>query len=273
MSVSGTFAERYGPWAVVTGASSGIGAEFARQLGDLGLKLVVVARRDERLQTLSQEIRRENCTEVKIVATDLTREEGWRQVISECTDLEVGLLINNAGIQLHGSFFRDPIEKHLDLVTLNCAAIVALTHALGRMAARKRGGIIFTSSLSSLPTPWLATYCASKSFVTCFGKTVREELLGHNVNVTVLEPSVVKTEMSEELRKTVDFEKQGLSEQPVEECVKEALEWFSKGYDRVTPGLINRLKAVVIRSLPEGVRMRIVKQVMADSMNDEVKNF
>ncbi|PXF45731.1 Testosterone 17-beta-dehydrogenase 3 [Gracilariopsis chorda] len=267
-----TFSDDYGPWALLTGASSGIGAEFVRQLAPSGLKLILVARRKERMQQLSHEVENKYGTEVKIIATDLANESGWQHVVSECENLEIGLLINNAGMQTHGSFFRDPVAKHLDIVKLNSSAVVALTHAFGsKMVRRKKGGIIITSSISSTPIPWVATYCASKSFASTFGRSIREELLQYGVGLTVLEPAIVTSEMSAEVQKTVDMSSGAFPEQPVEECVSEALDAFMRGRPKIIPGLRNRLQVGVMRSLPEALQMRLLNADMERAMDEEVK--
>lgn len=274
MTLPETFSNDYGPWALVTGASSGIGAEFVRQLAPSGVNFILAARRKERMQELSRDIKDKYGVEAKIIETDLSTESGWQRVVSECENLEIGLLINNAGIQTHGSFFRDPIAKHLDIIRLNSSAVVALTHAFGKkMAERKKGGIVITSSVSSTPVPWAATYSASKSFVSTFGRSIREELLQYGVNLTVLEPCLVTTEMTAEVQKTMDINNGILPVQSTKECVSEALAAFIRGRPKIIPGLRNRLQVGIIRSLPDALQMRLLNSEMGRGMDEEVKKF
>ena len=122
-----TFVERYGPWALVTGASAGIGAEFARQLSEMGLNLVLVARRRQRLEDLARELESKNKVQVGIVAADLSRPDFLPAVLSVTSSIEVGLLVNNAGFGLAGHFLAHELEKELDLLNVNCRAVAPMT--------------------------------------------------------------------------------------------------------------------------------------------------
>src|SRR5215510_15969656 len=142
-----TFVERYGPWALVTGASAGIGAEFARQLSQMGLNLVLVARRRQRLEDLACELESKNKVHVRIVVADLARPDFLPAIRSVTNSIEVGLLVNNAGFGLAGRFLEHELEEELNLLNVNCRAPLILTHEFGRqMAQRRKGGIIFVSS-------------------------------------------------------------------------------------------------------------------------------
>jgi short-subunit dehydrogenase len=144
-----TFKERYGPWALVTGASSGIGAEFARQLAGIGLNLILVARRKQRLEDLARQLESTNKIAVQTIAADLSRADFLPLIASAIDSIEVGLLVNNAGFGLAGEFLDHEIEKELALLDVNCRVPLVLTHVIGRqMAQRKRGGVIFVSSVS-----------------------------------------------------------------------------------------------------------------------------
>ena len=150
-----TFIERYGPWALVTGASAGIGAEFARQLSEMGLNLVFVARRRKRLEDLARDLESRSKVQVRIVTADLSQPDFLQLILSVTNSLEVGLLVNNAGFGLAGHFLEHALEEELRLLDVNCRAPLILTHVFGRqMAERKRGGIIFVSSVSGyIATP------------------------------------------------------------------------------------------------------------------------
>lgn len=257
------FGDKYGPWAVVTGASAGIGAEFVRQLATTGLSVVLVARRAEILEALEQEVAEKYNVKVLTVAADLSEPEGWDKVLTETEALDVGLLVNNAGIMLHGAFLRDDFDKHLRLINVNVTAVTSLAHAFGRrFAKRGRGGILFVSSAVSTMYPWLATYSCSKAYVSSLALILREEFVQHNISVTVLEPGPVGTEMSSGFSDSMDFGKAGLSMIPAEQCVSEALQAFSEGRARITPSLKMRIAFWMTQLLPPFIRMPVMSHTM-----------
>ena len=191
-----TFKERYGPWAIVTGASAGIGAEFARQLARIGLNLILVARRKQRLDDLARQLEPASQIQVKAIAADLSRPDFLPPLWSAIGHLEVGLLVNNAGFGLAGEFLDHKLEKELALLDVNCRAALILTHAFGRqMAQRKRGGIIFVSSVSGfIATPFEAHYAASKAYELFLAESLGYELKKNGVDVLALCPGSTDTE-------------------------------------------------------------------------------
>ena len=143
-----TFKQKYGPWALVTGASSGIGEQYAKQLAAKKLNLMLVARRKERLETLAKALNTEHKIETKVIAADLASDDGLKKVTEETNTMEIGLLVNNAGIEDSGHFLDTPLDKALDVLDTNCKAPLVLTHHFAKkMVERKRGGILFMSSL------------------------------------------------------------------------------------------------------------------------------
>ena len=134
-----TFRERYGSWALVTGASAGIGAEFAVQLAGMGLNLVLLARRKQRIEDLARQLESHNKIHTKTIVADLAQPDFLPHVIAETQSLEIGLLVNNAGFGIAGKFLDHELERELALLDLNCRAQLILTHKLGRqMATQKR---------------------------------------------------------------------------------------------------------------------------------------
>jgi short-subunit dehydrogenase len=191
-----TFKERYGPWALVTGASSGIGAEFARQLAGIGLNLILVARRKQRLEDLARQLESTNKIAVQTIAADLSRADFLPLIASAIDSIEVGLLVNNAGFGLAGEFLDHEIEKELALLDVNCRVPLVLTHVIGRqMAQRKRGGVIFVSSVSGfVATPFEAHYAASKAYELFLAEALGFELKKKGVEVLALCPGSTDTE-------------------------------------------------------------------------------
>jgi short-subunit dehydrogenase len=180
-----TFSEKYGPWALVTGAAMGLGAEFARQLARKGLNLVLLDIQKKPLTVTSQVLSNEFSVEVRPVVLDLAVPNLLPQLIDHARDLEIGLLVNNAGISAIGHFLDLPLEKHLMILAVNARAPLILAHHFGSlMRARKRGGIIFVSSMSALTgTSYVSEYSATKAHDLALGEALWQELRPSNVDV------------------------------------------------------------------------------------------
>jgi hypothetical protein len=194
--------ERYGSWAMVTGASAGIGAEFARALAGEGFSLVLTARREERLRALAGELEKRFGISVRVVAVDLAEPDGAERLASAVGDLEIGLLVNNAGVGYAGRLDKQDTERLRSLVAVNCMAPLVLTSRLlsgdRGMVARGRGAVIFTGSAAGRqPMPLHATYAATKAFDLFLGEALYVELRDTNIDVLVLEPGPVATEFQE----------------------------------------------------------------------------
>jgi len=191
-----TFRERYGPWALVTGASAGIGREFARRLAEMGLNLVLVARRKQRIEELAQELENKNKIQVRPISADLSQPDFLPIILSGAQSIDIGLLVNNAGFGIAGKFLDHELEKELALLDVNCRAQLILTHVFGRrMAQRKRGGIIFVSSVSAyIATPFEANYAASKVYELFLAESLGYELKRDGVDVLALCPGSTETE-------------------------------------------------------------------------------
>src|SRR5947208_8701580 len=185
--------------ALVTGASSGIGEEFARQLAKKGYDLVLVARRRERLETLAAELSQEQGTVAEIIEADLVTPEGVISVERRLGQGDIDLLVNNAGFGTRGEFATMPLHRELEELDLNIKALVRLTHAaLANMVQRKRGNIINVGSTGSFqPVPYMSTYAATKAFVLHFSEGVHEEVKKHGVTVPYLCPGYVFTEFQQ----------------------------------------------------------------------------
>jgi len=190
---------RYGEWGLVTGASAGIGAALARQIAADGMNLVLVARREERLRALAGELEGECGIETRIVTVDLAERADQQKLLSQVEDLEIGLLVNNAGVGAVGRFDLLDGERLRRMVSLNVEAPMVLAHALVQgMRERGRGGIFFTGSLAGrLPLPLHAVYAATKSFSGRLGEALWAELKASNIDVVVLEPGPTRTEFQE----------------------------------------------------------------------------
>lgn len=187
-----------GKTALVTGASSGLGVDFATILAERGCNLVLVARREERLQKLADDLRRQHGVEVHVVAFDLAPLGAAQTLYDRIRGqgLDIDVLINNAGFGVHGPFLDVPWEREEEMLLLDVVALVHLTKLFVRgMVARDCGYVLQVSSIGAYqPSPTYGTYSAGKAFVLSFGEALSYELRKTNVKVSVLSPGVTETE-------------------------------------------------------------------------------
>jgi hypothetical protein len=254
--------ERYGDWALVTGASSGIGAEFARAFACDGVSLVLAARRADKLEQLAQELRGRSGVQVRCVPCDLATAAGVRGLLAAIADLEIAILVNNAGVGYVGRFHEQDPARLDAMVQLNCAAPVALTAALlPKLVARKRGALIFTGSVSgSQPLPLHALYSATKVFDNFLGESLWGELQGTGVDVLSLLPGSTETEFA---ASADEVPHAGASAADV---VRDALDALGH-QPSVINGWFNWLRANAgMRLLPRSVLALLAKGVIAKWM-------
>jgi short-subunit dehydrogenase len=253
------------PVAVVTGASTGIGAEFTRALAARGNDLVVVSRSEERLEEVASGLERAHGTTVEVLAADLETDDGVARVEQRLADAAnpVELLVNNAGFGSSGRFHEMPIENEVAQIKLNVVALVRLTRAaLDGMVARGHGGIINVSSVGAYqPTPNNATYAATKSFVSSFTNAVHEELKGTGVKAMVLAPGYTHTQFH--IRANAENSKSmpGFIWQTPDEVVKAALKAYDKGRAVCVPGGLNSVAAAFSGTMPAAVSRKIAGMV------------
>jgi short-subunit dehydrogenase len=241
--------ERYGDWALITGASSGLGREFARALAAEGISCVLVARRSERLEDLARELGAAHGISTRVLSVDLAEATGQARVAESVADLSIGILVNNAGFGLAGSIVKQDPARLREMVELNCHAPVALTRALlPSMIARARGAIIVVGSVAGRQAvPLFSTYSATKSFDLIFGEALWGELRDHNIDVTVLQPGPVATEFEQAAGEARTDRR--LEEAP-NRCVRYALEALGRQPSVVSGGWPTWIVANVSRFLP-----------------------
>ena len=195
MASSRTFKSKYGPWALVTGAAWGMGTEFARQIGALGLNLVLVDMKAAELAQVAEEVRKASGVEVKAVVTDLSRMEFIETLRRDTAGTEIGLLVSNAAYPPVGLFFEQSLEDKLRMIEVNCRAPLMLVHEFGaKMLARKRGGIIMMSSGSATQgVAYVASYAATKAYNLILAESLWDELREHGVDVLGFMPGATRT--------------------------------------------------------------------------------
>jgi short-subunit dehydrogenase len=243
--------------ALITGASSGIGEEFARQLAARGYDLILVARRKDRLEKLAEEVP----TKAAAIECDLGTEADKLPGKVKRRKLQVDLLVNNAGFGNRGHFVDVDAKRDAELVRVNCEAVIALTHAfLPGMVERRSGGVITVASTAGMqPLPYETTYAASKAFAISFMEALSMELRETGVKTLVVNPGPVKTEWQavagydENTRRVPGM----IS---AEQCVRDSLRAYDRGKRSVIPG---RLMPWVMRATtsPKPIKLRVSERI------------
>ena len=253
--------------ALITGASAGIGREFARQLAGRAASIVLVARRRERLEELREELIRTNPKlRVQIREADLSNDHGVIDLFRslEGEEISVDLLINNAGLGDHGLFATSDLERVEQMLAVNVRALTVLTRLfLPKMIASKRGTILNVSSTAGfLPLGGFAVYAATKAYVTSFSEAIRAELHGTGVTVTALCPGPVGTEFSQVARRDTAIREKsapGFMYVSVEKVVSVTLDAVERDQPIIIPGFFMKLAMLLTRLLPSPV-LRLVSR-------------
>ncbi|MGF1742790.1 SDR family NAD(P)-dependent oxidoreductase [Vibrio profundum] len=220
------FVTQYGPWGVITGATSGIGAALADQVAEKGVNLFLVSRSEQSLQKKADELQQAYGVEVKIIPADLTIAEDCEKIITATSDSDIGLFIPCAGVETHGTAIELDLKHELDMIQINVASVFRLGHHFSNvLAKRNKGGIMFVSSLYGLmPAPYFANYGGTKAYVTNLGLAMHWEMKKHGVDVMVLAPGPTDTPMIDSVANDYDLSKVPLSVISPEAVAKEALE-------------------------------------------------
>jgi len=251
------FVQRYGPWAVVTGASDGIGRECARQLAARGLNLVIVARREPTLQELARELIEDFGVEVRPVAADLAGAAGLARLDGAVRGLEVGLLVAAAGYGTSGDFIAADLAAELNMLEVNCAAVLQLTHRFaGDFVRRGRGGIVLFGSLVGFQgAPHAAHYAATKAYVQTLGEGLHVELAPRGVAVLVSAPGPVHSGFADRARM-----KMGAADTPAT-VARDTVAVLGRKMT-VTPGALGKFLTWSLMTAPRSLRTRLMGKIM-----------
>ena len=190
------FVQKYGPWAIIAGASEGTGACYAEQLAAMGINLVLVSRRQSTLDALGQRLAAEHGIEFRALTADLTEQGAGARLVEATADLDIGLYISNAGADGAGnSFFGEPVQRSLNLLTMNAANVLEAVHGFGnRFLQRGKGGFVIMSSGAGLGgQPWLVMYSATKAFELNFVESLWAELDGQNIDIVGVAAPIMDT--------------------------------------------------------------------------------
>ena len=251
---------------LITGASSGIGEAFARSLAAERHNLVLVARNEKKLHELCDELMLEYGILAHYVVLDLSEFGADRDLFAETErhGFEVDWLINNAGFGSYGDFSTLDVDHELQMIELNIAALVALTHCyLRKMRERRQGQIINVSSAAGFqPIPFMTTYAATKAFVNSFSEALAAEVSPYGIKVLALCPGSTKTNFH--AAANMDRVIQVKGQQTAEEVVETALRAVKKGRTRVVSGFVNDLVARVVNFVPNALITRIMAKGLRD---------
>lgn len=249
--------DRFGPWAVVTGASEGIGREFAIRLAEAGVHPILVARRRDLLDDLSRNLHERFGVTCAVVAADLATPAGIDAAIAAGTGREVGLLVAAAGFGTSGPLLASRLEDELAMIDVNCRAVVALCRHYGEaMAARRRGGIVLMSSLLAFQgVPRAANYAATKAFVQTLAEGLNRELAPHGVAVLASAPGPIRSGFGARANMRM-----GLAQTPADVAPATLRALGRRG--TVRPGWLSKALEGSLALLPRLYRTRILRLVM-----------
>lgn len=250
--------DRYGPWALITGASDGIGRATARHVASAGMNVVLVARREPALRILAEELERAHHVRTLVVPVDLSRPTAPAEVADACTGLDVGLVVLAAGFGGAGPFLESPAATAVEMIGVNVGAVTVLTHVMGsRLAARGRGGLVlFGSLLGWQGVPGQAVYAATKAYVQALAEGLHRELAHHGVDVVSAAPGPVHSGFAARAGMTM-----GSATAP-DVVAAGALRKLGRGVTAV-PGAQSRLLTLALAPLPRRARTAILGRVVA----------
>lgn len=256
--------EQFGPWALVTGASSGIGREFARQIAASGINVVLVARREALLKEAGAEFTREYGVQHRIVVEDLSEENFMDRLATATHGLDIGLVVSNAGTANPGEFLKLNRSDLVRLLKLNSLSHLHIAHHFGRkLVKRRRGGIVLCGAMGAMQgIPYMANESGAKSYVQSFGEALHAELHPSGIHVSVLVIGPTQTAIIEK----IGFDPATMPMKPmsVEQCVREGLLALKQNRATHLSGRINRImNALIPSSLSRAMMGKMLGKALA----------
>jgi uncharacterized protein len=253
--------ERYGPWALITGASDGLGREFAISLARQGMHLVLVARRETVLTTLAERLTREYGVACRVIALDLGTTDAAKTLDDSTRDLDIGLVIAAAGFGTSGPFLSGDLDNEFDMLMVNCGSALALTYRFGhrfgqRFAHGRRSGLVLFSSLVGFQgVPGSAHYAATKAYIQSLAEGIAPELAAKGISVLATAPGPVHTGFASRARMQMG---KALTPAQVVAATLSAL----GNRTTVRPGWLSKLLGWSLATLPRWGRTRILALIM-----------
>ena len=257
---------KFGPWALITGASSGIGREFAKQIAASGINVVLVARRQNLLEEAGLEFARAFGIQYRVIVTDLSEPEFLQTLARSTSDLDIGLVISNAGTGNPGEFLTRDLREMAALARLNSFAHIEIAHHFGRrLVARGRGGILLGGAMGAAAgIPYMASDSGSKACVQAFGEALHVELKPSGVHVTVLIVGPTQTAIIEKFG--MDPKTMPMKPMTTQQCVFEGLHGLMKNRSTILPGRVNR---VMQRVVPTSAARVMMGAMMAKTLSSK----
>ena len=246
------FKEKFGPWAIVTGASSGIGKEFAQQIAASGINVILLARRESLLRELAESLKAKYKIEAKYGRIDLTEEDFLDQIETLTEGLQIGLVISNAGGARMGAFNKIPMSDFESMIRLNVTAQMKISHWFSSrlLKENRRGGLLLVSSTTAYQgVPYGADYSAAKAYILNLGEALNFELKDKGINVTVLVPGPTDTPGLTDNADADMVAHLPMKPQAVDKLVKEGLVALSKNKPTQIGGRPNRIMATLMKTM------------------------
>ncbi|MFN0187280.1 MAG: SDR family NAD(P)-dependent oxidoreductase [Bacteroidia bacterium] len=248
---------KYGEWAIVTGASSGIGLELATLLAGAGFNLIISSRYVDKLREIEKRLKLISNIEIKIAASDISENEGVDKIIQTAQGLNVGLLVLSAGYGTSGNFIENSLHSEINMLKVNCEALLSLTHYYSQQfVQQKRGGIILMSSMVAFQgTPFSANYAATKAYVQTLAEAIAVELKPNGVDVLAAAPGPVESGFSQRANMKMSA---SMTPQQIGVPILKALGRKTT----VLPGFLTKLLVYSLRTVPRWGKVKIMAKVM-----------
>lgn len=255
--------KQFGPWALITGASSGIGRELARQVAACGIDVALVARRENLLREVANECSRDFRVQHRIIVTDLSTDDSMAKVIQGTRGLDIGLIVSNAGTANPGKFLEKGREELIELLRLNTVAHLELAHHFGaKLVARGLGGILFVGAMgANQGVPLMANDAAAKSYVRNLSVALHYEFELAGVHVTLLAPGPTETPVLAKFG--LDPQTMPMKPMGTRQCAQEGLSALAHNQPVIIPGRMNRIMNALV---PAAVTRRIMTKMLTQSL-------
>jgi len=255
-----------GKWALVTGASSGLGIDFAKLLAERNANLVLIARRTGPMEQLAEALRKTQSVQVLVIGMDLSRPGSAGELKAQLDARGIGIevLVNNAGFGVYGEFLDQSVEKTTEMLRLNIMSLTELTHVFGQaMAERGHGRILLVASvLGYQAVPGYAAYAASKGYVLLLGEALHQELAAHGVSVTTVSPGKTATAFAAIAGEKSSLLLKALTMNP-QVVAKTGVLAAMRNKASVVPGFLNKVNVFTDRLMPRSMQRKVFGRVMA----------
>ncbi|MCK8120440.1 MULTISPECIES: SDR family NAD(P)-dependent oxidoreductase [Alteromonadales] len=262
--MSFNFKQKYGGWALITGATSGIGQQMAKQLAADGMDVVLVARREQELKDYAQQLKNDFNIQTDIIVADLSSEQGVEKI--KAVSHDIGLLALSAGLETNGAFEKNDLEAEKRLLQVNVMSTMELSHHFSQtMIERGKGGILLVASMfGQMASPYFSTYAGSKAFVINFGQSLYGELKSKGVDVSILSPGLTQTPMA--VSTGVNWKKVPMDARSPEEVAKVGLQGVGKRVLTV-PGLRNNIMAFMADLTPRKMMSLSMQKILNGALD------